>query len=553
MRIRGSVKDAAVDLPIKGARISGTIAGNPIFDTSANERGDFDYRDGRTQFDGQRIRVRAEQLGYRVQEKEQTLPRTPAELRLDFELTKELDAPLTIAGSVRAHGIREPLEDARVTASVGGRGARRGTTNSEGQFRFEDVDPSLVGQTLTVLVEHLGYQRREEQVPLGASGVSLEIELRKQVAAMIAGLVRAHTGERLEGARITGLVGSRKLFDCETDANGRFRFEEVDPSLIGQMLKLTIECSGYQHHEEEVQFAESGTTLQISLEKNEPPPLFVPSDGRGQARPRPILKALFIVLVLLAVGQFIYGIYYRSSAPPDVDVAQSIAELQAKLDAAPKPAALEAAQKQIAELQAKFDAAPKLAALEAAQKQVAELQAKLDAAPKPAALEAISTRAKDLEDELAQARGKIATLENSHFVLTRNPFNPRVDDNSLLTTPSGKFWWEDDLCLHYLKYTPAYWDNTYKKSPEVGTSHVYVASLEAAATAEDAKKYANRFRASFPTINFYEWYSQGNNPRWTVLVAQGLAEVDMIQNIVQFAKQCIVADAFRRPISSEGG
>ena len=237
----------------------------------------------------------------------------------------------------------------------------------------------------------------------------------------------------------------------------------------------------------------------------------------------------------------LYFAYNKSGSATDLDAAlRRIQELQAKFDVA---------QKRNKELQAELDAALKSTNLEATP-QVREIQAKLDA--KSAALVAALERVADLEHQL-KAKDKNEPLKNTHFILSRELFNPRSDDNSLLVTPSGKFWWEDDQCIQYLKYTPELWDKTYKKPPAVGSYQVYVGSLDdPLATAQDAAKYASRFRASFPTINFYEWHTTGNNPRWAILAAQGLSEMDS-KSVYQFAKQCIVGDAFRRPVSSEGG
>jgi hypothetical protein len=230
----------------------------------------------------------------------------------------------------------------------------------------------------------------------------------------------------------------------------------------------------------------------------------------------------------------------------DLDAAtKQVGALQAELAKGPKQADLDAATKQVGALQAELTKAPKQADLDAAAKQVGGLQAELAKAPKQADLDAATKQVGALQAALAGANQQIAAVQNKIPELTRQPFNPKQNTKSFFVTPSAKFWWEDDLCRKYLQYTPRNWDRQFDRSSDPGTSMILVSSLELGATLETAKEYANRFKRSFPTIDFYPWFSKnGSNSRWAVALAKGIEDGALLQNTLRFAKGCVDRSAF---------
>jgi hypothetical protein len=281
MNIRGIVKDE-FGTPLGGVRIYGTIADDPAFDVSTDDRGDFHFSNERTQFAGKMVRVCAERPGYKSQYREQTLP--PGILKLEFKLRREAMAPV-VAVIVHAHDNRERLQGARVTGSLGGGVLFQGMTDGEGLFRFKDLDPSLAERTLTLSVEHSDFARREEQVLLSETGATIELELSRKVSKplVIAGVVRGDGTQRpLAGARVTGTVSGRVLFRCTTDQHGRFRSEHREPDLVGKTLDLIVNAGNYRNTEEVIQLTETGATFEIELQSDFPPS--VPIAGKVVAR-----------------------------------------------------------------------------------------------------------------------------------------------------------------------------------------------------------------------------------------------------------------------------
>jgi beta-lactam-binding protein with PASTA domain len=303
MRIRGTVKNH-IGAPLHGVEIIGTIADTRIFSTRSNELGDFDYRDHREKFARQRIRVCAEHPGYRPRYIEQTLP--PGELRLEFKLSKVIAAPV-IAGLVRPYGTQEPLAGARVAGSLRDSVLFRSMTDSDGRFRFQDIDPSLIGQTLTLTVEHSDHGCYEEQVRLTGSGALLEIELSSEILPQvtISGSVRARdTREPLQGPIVTASVAGGRMCRVGTDDHGRFR-HVADPALVGETLTIHVEHTGFKRYEQSVRLASSGFTTDIELEREEVP-ISLETLDKLKTRASPILSINGSVRDLQS-GEFLRG------------------------------------------------------------------------------------------------------------------------------------------------------------------------------------------------------------------------------------------------------
>jgi hypothetical protein len=179
MRISGSVKNLDSGEFLGHVNITGTIAGDRIFETNTDGHGDFRYQDQRTQFVGRRIAVRAELTGFKPQEKEATVP--PGDLALSLELSPEVPPRLVISGSVRDSNTGQPIANAIVRVSISNSPVFSQPTNSEGTFR-QEVDSGLIGQVLTIRIDHADYDATETRCPLTAASLNVEIALMRKAA-----------------------------------------------------------------------------------------------------------------------------------------------------------------------------------------------------------------------------------------------------------------------------------------------------------------------------------------------------------------------------------
>jgi beta-lactam-binding protein with PASTA domain len=278
MRISGSVRDAKTGAPLSGVRIYGSIGELAIFDTRTDARGDFNYRDQRTQYARERMHVRAEHAGYATLHQEKILP--PGELKLDFELSKPAASHATISGSIRAQETGSPITGAKVTGSLDERRLFTVETDEDGRFRA-DLEASLVGQLLTLGAVHAGCAPHRQQVRLSASGPTVDIELRREreLSVTISGVVRARdTTNPVRNAIVTGSIGSRELFRVETNGEGQFFFSDNDRALAGQALIIEVEHPTFEPHIEHTPIRVPETPFEIGLK----PLITIPQlKGRG--------------------------------------------------------------------------------------------------------------------------------------------------------------------------------------------------------------------------------------------------------------------------------
>ena len=106
-----------------------------------------------------------------------------------------------------------------------------------------------------------------------------------------------------------------------------------------------------------------------------------------------------------------------------------------------------------------------------------------------------------------------------------------------------------NLCDKYNNYTADQWKKKFLNETRQGTWHVFVATLGAGTSLDEAERVAKSFGEKHKNISFQPMMtvhsSDMSNQRFAIVIAEGLDDVSLAIEVANFARNCGIAnDAF---------
>jgi hypothetical protein len=177
---------------------------------------------------------------------------------------------MRVRGSVKEAKTAAPLSGVRIYGTIAGRPIFDASTDELGNFYYQDQRTQFNGESIRVYTEHADAdyesQTAERILPRDELRVDFELSKKSDPSVPVSGSVRArHPRGPVKAANVTASVAGRDLFRVETDSDGRFR-HNVDATLIGQTLTISVSHSAYKQRTHEALLPESGMLLDLDLE-----------------------------------------------------------------------------------------------------------------------------------------------------------------------------------------------------------------------------------------------------------------------------------------------
>ena len=173
MRVLGTVKDAATEVPLPGAKIRLYVREEELAAVQSDSEGKFEHI-SESQYIGEILICKVEKAGYEPQKVIQEFEEDEVQLEINLVPGEEEKIELTVNLKDEK---RNPLKGVKVSLEVDGEGVGVGISDKDGIFKIS-LSPDFEGKTINYKVELGGFELATGEVQLKKE-TSVKITMKK--------------------------------------------------------------------------------------------------------------------------------------------------------------------------------------------------------------------------------------------------------------------------------------------------------------------------------------------------------------------------------------
>ena len=173
MKVFGTVKDAATEVPLPGAKIKLYVREQLVAVLQSDSEGKFEHK-SEAQYIQEILICKVEKAGYEPQKVTQEFKED--ELTLEIKLVPKKEEKIELTVNLKDEK-RNPLKGVKVSLEVNGEGVGVGISDKDGIFKIS-LSPDFEGKAINYKAELAGFELATGEVPLKKE-TSHEITLKK--------------------------------------------------------------------------------------------------------------------------------------------------------------------------------------------------------------------------------------------------------------------------------------------------------------------------------------------------------------------------------------